>query len=351
MALPIQTQSDSAGESVKLTKIQKLAALLIILGPEGAAKILGSLDEREVEAVSTEMARTPMVDADLQSEILNEFGEVALMAGTSLRGGLAFTRTALEKALGAKKASHVIARVTPTRPATGFMRQIVELEAREICNLLKNEQPQTIALMTSYLPADKASQLLWALRPELRASVVERLATLGPTPTEVVDRVAEIVAQKMSGNSARLVNQTGGVKSAADLLKAMEKEAGRTLLASIEERNPELGKLIRQKMFLFEDLGLLEVASLQKLLREVDTRDLAVALKNSSDQLKKALLSCISKRAAETVAEEMTFLGTLKLREIEGAQMRIIDVVRRLESEGEIDLSEIDQKDKDAALV
>jgi flagellar motor switch protein FliG len=141
------------------------------------------------------------------------------------------------------------------------------------------------------------------------------------------------------------------VKSAADLLKALDREDGRNLLASIEERNPELGKLIRQKMLLFEDLGLLEVASLQKLLREVDTRDLAVALKNASEPLKKSFLGCISKRAAETVNEEMTFMGSLKLREIEAAQMRIIEVVRRLEGEGEIDLSEIDQKARNDALV
>ena len=347
----MQNQSESRVDFAKLNKVQKLATLLIILGPEGASKILGSLDEREVEAVSAEIARTPFVEAELQTEILREFSEVALSAGTSLRGGVAFTQSALEKALGPKKASHVMSRVTPTRPATGFMRQIVELDPRELSNLLKNEQPQTIALIVSYLAPEKASQLLWALRPEVRESVVERLATLGPTPLEVVDRVAAVIAQKMSADPARVVNQTGGVKSAADLLKALNREDGKTLLASIEERNPELGKLIRQKMFLFEDLGLLEVASLQKLLREVDTRDLAVALKNASDGLKKALLGCISKRAAETVHEEMTFMGTLKLREIEAAQMRIIEVVRRLESEGELDLSEIDQKAKNEALV
>jgi flagellar motor switch protein FliG len=351
MAPAAQITAESRAEAGKMTKIQKLAALLIILGPEGAARILGTLDEREVEAVSTEMARTLFVEADLQAEILREFSEVALSAGTSLRGGVSFTRAALEKALGSKKASHVISRVTPTRPATGFMRQIVELEPREISNLLKNEQPQTIALVTSYLVPEKASQFLRTLRPELKESVVERLATLGPTPIEVVDRVAEVIAQKMSGNSARLVNQTGGVKSAADLLKALDREDGRNLLAAIEERNPELGKLIRQKMLLFEDLGLLEAASLQKLLREVDTRDLAVALKNATDSLKKSLLGCISKRAAETVNEEMGFMGSLKLREIEAAQMRIIEVVRRLEGEGEIDLSEIDQKANNDALV
>jgi flagellar motor switch protein FliG len=330
-------------EFTKLTKIQKLAALLIMLGQESAAQLLKTFDEHELEAVSGEMARMPMLSQELQVEVLREFTEVAVQAGTSLRGGLDYAQTTLEKALGAFKASNILTRVSPTRPAVAAIKEIADLDARQIFNLIKHEQPQTIALVTSYLASEKASEMLLMLRADLRELVIERLATLAPTPIEVVERMVGVIAQKLSGAQPRALNHTGGLKSAADLLNSLDKNLSKTLLISLEERNPELGQAIRQKMFTFEDLLALSVSALQQVLREVDMRDLTVALKTSSEQLKGKLLGCISKRAAETVNEEMAFLGQLKLKDIEAAQMRIIEVVRRLEGEGEIDLTEMEE--------
>jgi flagellar motor switch protein FliG len=162
---------------------------------------------------------------------------------------------------------------------------------------------------------------------------------MAPTPIEVVERVVELLNQRLAGRPTRALNQTGGLKNAADVLNTLEKGLSKAVLVSLEERNPELGAAIRQKMFTFEDLGHLEIAILQKVMREIEMRDLAIALKTASERVKKALLSCISKRAAETVNEEISFMGPLRLRDIEAAQGRIIEVVRRLEAEGEIDLS------------
>jgi flagellar motor switch protein FliG len=232
-----------------------------------------------------------------------------------------------------------MARVSPSKtPVVGAMQKLVDLETRQIFNLIKQEQPQTIALITSYLPSEKASQLLAIMRPEQREAVVERLATLSPTPIEVVEKMVEVLLAKLSSKPTRALNQTGGIKSAAEILNALDKNTSKSILSSIEERNPDLGASIRKKMFTFEDLALIDIAGLQKIMREVDIRDLAVALKTASEQLKSTLLSAISRRAAETVQEEMGFLGALKLKEIEAAQMRIIDVVRRLETEGELEL-------------
>lgn len=343
---------DSAiSETAKFTKIQKLAALLIMLGPDSAAAVMRNLDEHELEAVCSEMAKMSLLSHEVQAEILQEFTEVALSASTSLRGGVDYTQNALEKALGLFKASNVIARVAPTRAPVAAMQQIVDLEPRQIFNLIKQEQPQTIALIISYLTTEKAGQLLSMLRSELREQVIERLATLAPTPIEVVEKVVEVINQKLGSKHTRAFNQTGGVKSAAGLLNSMDKNVSKTLLMSIEERNPELGQAIRQKMFTFEDIAVLDPASLQKILREVDMRDLAVALKTASEKLKTALLGCISKRAAETVAEEMSFMGPLKLKDIEAAQLRIIDVVRRLETEGEIDLGGAGENKQDEVMV
>lgn len=324
----------------KLTKVQKLAGLLVMLGPEGASRILKNLDPSEVEAISAEITNISLLDQDLQRDLLEEFSELAVQAGTALTGGLDFTRTALEKAVGLFKASEIIGRVSPTRTPVAAMQSVSDMESRQIFNLIRHEQPQTIALVLSYLPPDKAAETMSFFHVDTRDRIIERIATLAPTPIEVVEKVVEILVSKRGVSQTRALNQTGGLKTAADLLNAMDKNIGKSLLTAIEERNAELGLAIRQKMFTFEDLVRLDTTVLQRILREVDLRDLSIALKTSSDKLKTALLGCISKRAAETVSEEMSFMGPVKLRDVESAQMRIIEIVRKLEAEGEIDLGE-----------
>lgn len=334
----------------KMSKIQKLSVLLVMLGPESASKILKQLDEHEIEAISTEMSKLGLVPQETQLDILREFSDVALQASTAVRGDSEYTREVLEKAVGLFKASDVLGRISPNRASVSVMQQIVDMDARQIFNLIKNEQAQTIALIASYLSSEKASQVLSLLRPEGREQVIERLANLAPTPVDVVEKVVAVLTQKMGGKHPSALHQTGGLKSAANLLNALDKNISKSILVALDEHNPDLSQAIRQKMFTFEDLVNLEPASLQKILREVDMRDLAVALKTASDQLKSSLLAAISKRAAETVNEEMSFLGPLRLREIEAAQLKIIDVVRRLEADGEIDLSELVNNSQNEAL-
>jgi flagellar motor switch protein FliG len=296
------------------------------------------LDEHELDTVSGEMAKMAMIPVEIQREILKEFTGVAVEASTAILGGVGYTQNALEKSVGLFRATNIVGRVAPSRTPVAAMQQIVDMEPRQIYNLLKHEQPQTISLVMSYLGSEKSAQLLVLLRPEMREAVVERLATLAATPIEVVEKVVDVLNHKVGTKHTRAMNQTGGLKMAAELLNALDKNISKTLLIALEERNADLGVGIRQKMFTFEDLVVLDPPSLQKILREIDMRDLAVSLKSASEKLKSALLACISKRAAETVNEEMSFMGPLKLKDIEAAQMRIIEVVRRLESEGEIEL-------------
>lgn len=321
-----------------MTKMQKLAALLIVIGPEAAAQVMKNLDEHELDTVAGEMAKMPMIPQELQRDILKEFTGVAVEASTCILGGVGYTQNALEKSVGVFRATNIVGRVSPTRTPVVAMQQIIEMEPRQIHNLLKQEQPQTIALVMSYLGSAKSAQLLVLLRPETRELVVERLATLAATPIEVVEKLVEVLNHRMGTKPTRALNQTGGMKMTAELLNSLDKNISKTLLIAIEERNADLGAGIRQKMFTFEDLSILDLPSLQKVLREIDMRDLAVSLKSASEKLKATLLACISKRAAETVNEEMSFMGALKLKDIEAAQGRVIEVVRRLESEGEIEL-------------
>ncbi|HTI98399.1 MAG TPA: flagellar motor switch protein FliG [Dongiaceae bacterium] len=329
-----------AAENGALNKTQKLAALLVMLGPDSAGAILKQFQPREIDAISREMTRFNLITRDQQDEILRDFSGVALAAATSVSAGLDVTRTTLEKALGSFKASDVLGRVVPARASAGAMQAVTEMDPRHIFNLVRDEQVQTIAFVISYLSPEKAAQLLGLLRNDQRDQVIERLATLAPTPVEVAEKVVDVFNAKLGVKQTRALTQTGGVTTAADILNAMDKGVSRELLTSIEERNADLCQAIRKKMFTFEDLLLLNPQSIQRIMREVDMRDLTLALKRSTEPLKKLLLSNISRRAAETVQEEMAFLGHVKLRDVEAAQFRIIDAVRKLEAEGEIDLDE-----------
>ncbi len=331
-----------AGPPAELTRPQKLAVLLCMLGPESAAQILKHFDEREMELIIGEMGKLELISHELQNQVLREFADVAVQASTSVAGGAEIVRLTLEKAVGQSRAASIVGRSSPghPQPISGeLLRPVVEADSRELFNAMKAEHPQTIALLTSYLPAEKASSFLNQCPAELRDQIIERLALLQPTPIEVIEKIVAILSRKLGVKPTRAISETGGVKAAATLLNTVDRVMSKVVLTSIEERNPDLSKSIRQKMFTFDDMVRLDNAALQKVMREVDTRDLAVSLKKASYQVKAAMLGAISKRAAETVKEEITFLGSIKQKEIEASQTRIVDIVRRLEGEGEIDLN------------
>jgi flagellar motor switch protein FliG len=331
---------DVSPEVAKMTRAQKLAALLIILGPDSGAQILKDLDDQHVTAITSAMAALPTLSQDMQQEILAEFSDMAVHVTTALRGGIEFAQNTLEKALGSSRASEFLDRVAPGRATKSSVLLLAEKEPRQIFGAIRNEQPQAIALAVSFLEPKKASEVLNFFAPEVRDQIIERLATLGPTPTEVVEILGRIAVKRIGVNMVRTFNQTGGVQPTATLLNAMNKDTSRALLDALNNRNPELTAAIRNKMFTFEDLVRLDVAALQKILREVDSRNLAIALKGASEKVKTKLLSGLSKRAAEALNEEISFLGKIKPKEIEAAQLSIIQVVRRLEGEGQIELNE-----------
>jgi flagellar motor switch protein FliG len=339
-----EAPSQELTEFSKLNQLQKLAGFLLILDPDNAAHILQQLEESQLELVTAEMAKFTALSQELQGEILREFSSVAVEAATAISGGVGRVQVILEKAVGLFRASDILGRVSPQRPSVAAMQEIVEMDARALHNVLRHEQLQTIALVVSYLPAEKASQLLALVRPELREKIVERLATLAPTSLDVVESVAESLQARLAGNHSRALNQTGGVKVAAELLNALPKNLSDSILISLKERNSELSDAVLKKMLTFEELERLDGKTLQKILQEVDFRSLAIALKTAPETLKTKMLSCISKRAGDNVREEIGFLDSLKISQIETAQMEIIDIVRRMQNEGTIDLEDIRKK-------
>ena len=324
---------------LKLNASQKLAAFLVVMGEDAAAEILKNFDDNERELVCAEMANLPLLDSNQQGAVLQEFTEMAVEARSGISGSVDFTRSVLEKSVGLFKAAEIIGRVGTARTSVATMQQIIDLDANSICNLLKEEDPQTIALVVSYLSAAKGSEVLMGLPDRQREIVIEKLATLESTPIEVVETLGEVLSAKVGEKVSRALNQTGGEKSAAAVLNAMSKDERKKLLDNIDERQPDLVRSIRMKMFTFDDLVHLDVKTMQKIMREVEADKLAIALKAATTALRDAMLGALSKRAAENVNEEIEGLpDNLSMRNIEAAQTSIIDVVRQLETEGEISL-------------
>ena len=325
-------------DTLNLNASQKLAAFLVIMGEDAAADIVKNFDDNERELVCAEMANLPLLDSQQQGEVLQEFTEMAVEARSGISGSVDFTRSVLEKSVGLFKAAEIIGRVGTARTSVASMQQIIDLDSTSITNLLKEEDAQTIALVLSYLSA-KGSEVLMGLPERQREIVVEKLATLESTPIEVVETLGDVLSSKVGERVSRALNQTGGEKSAAAVLNAMSKDDRKKLLDNIDERQPDLVRSIRMKMFTFDDLQTLDVKTMQKIMREVDAGQLAIALKAATTTLRDAMLGALSKRAAENVYEEIEGLpDNLSMRAIESSQNGIIDVVRQLETEGEISL-------------
>ena len=329
----------SSIDTLNLNASQKLAAFLVFMGEDAAAEIVKNFDDNERELVCAEMANLPLLDSQQQGEVLQEFTEMAVEARSGISGSVDFTRSVLEKSVGLFKAAEIIGRVGTARTSVASMQQIIDLDSTSITNLLKEEDAQTIALVLSYLSAAKGSEVLMGLPERQREIVVEKLATLESTPIEVVETLGDVLSSKVGERVSRALNQTGGEKSAAAVLNAMSKDDRKKLLDNIDERQPDLVRSIRMKMFTFDDLQTLDVKTMQKIMREVDAGQLAIALKAATTTLRDAMLGALSKRAAENVNDEIEGLpDNLSMRAIESAQNGIIDVVRQLETEGEISL-------------
>lgn len=324
----------------KLTRQQKLAVFLIVIGSEAASDVLKQFDDAEVELLCREMSQFPMVPDTLARQVLEEFSPIVGESIASTLGGMDYARGALELACGDYKANAILSRVgaSPSGSTVEIIKEIAEMEGRQIFNLIKNEQPQTVSFLLSYLGKEKAVEVFTLFTPELREDIVERLGTIDSTSVDLVGKIVRNLGKHIDRKTRPTFHQSGGVRAVADLLNGMEKEISKGLLVRLEERNAQLGAAIRKKMFSFEDLGRLQPADLQRVLREVDSSNLGVAMKSASEPIKEKIYASISKRAAESLRDEISMLGPVRLKDVEVAQDAIIQVVRRLEDEGVISL-------------
>jgi flagellar motor switch protein FliG len=323
----------------KLTKSQKIAAFLIIIGTDAASEVMQHFDNAQLELICREMAELHLIEGDVRQSLLEEFSGVVAAGLSSVLGGAEYAQCALEKAKGDYTASMILNRAAPASRAVEGGEDIRQMEARQILNLVKSEQPQTIAFIMSYLDTAKAAEITLLLSPDLREEVLERLGGMDETSRDIVNKIAKNLSRHLDKKSAQQgLHRSGGVKSAADILNNLDKDNRNMLLARIEERNAQLGAAIRKKVFSFEDLVRLAAVDLQRVLREVDMADLAIALKTTKPALIEAVMASVSKRAAESLKDDMEMLGPLKAKDVEAAQDKIIQVVRKLEEAEEITL-------------
>lgn len=328
----------SLAKGKELTGLEKAAIFLITIGPELSSLILRELSQEEIERISQQIANTSKVDPAVQIEVLEEFLQLSQAQQYIIRGGIEYAREVLERSLGPTKAAEIIRRLTESSRIRPF-GLVRKTDPKQLVNFISNEHPQTIALILSYLEPEQAAVVLSSLPQEEQTEIAKRIAIMERTSPEVVREVEIILERKLSSLVSQDFTITGGVKTLVDILNRVDRGTEKTILEALEQEDQELAEEIRKRMFVFEDVVTLEDSAIRRVLREVDTKDLAYALKGSSEEVQKRIFKNLSKRAVEMLQEDMELLGPVRLRDVEEAQQKIVQVIRRLDETGEIIIS------------
>ena len=320
------------------TGIQKAAILLIALGPERSADIFKHLKEDEIEELTLEIANTRSVSPQVKEDVLNEFYRICLAQQYIAEGGIGYAKELLDKALGEDRAKEVITKLTASLQVRPF-EFVRKTDPSQLLNFIQDEHPQTIAMILSYLTSAQAALVIGALPPEKQADVAKRIAMMDRTSPDVIKEVERVLEKKLSS----LVNQdytiVGGVDAIVNILNTVDRTTEKHIMESLEIEEPELADEIRKKMFVFEDILLLDDRAIQRVLRDVDNADLGVALKAANEEVQNVIFKNLSKRLAAMIKEDMEFMGPVRMKDVEEAQQKVVSVIRKLEDSGEIVIS------------
>ena len=327
-----------AKDNEKVSGLQKAAILLIALRPERSANVFKPLKEDEVEELTLEIANTRNITPKVKDAVISEFYQVCLAQQYIAEGGINYAKEVLEKSFGADRAMDVIGKLTASLQVKPF-EFIRKTDASQLLNFIQDEHPQTIALILSYLSAAQSALILSALPPDRQADVAKRIAIMDRTSPEVIKEVEKVLESKLSS----LVNQDytiiGGVDAVVEILNTVDRGTEKHIMETLEIEEPELADEIRKKMFVFEDILLLDDRAIQRVLRDVDNGDLATALKGSNEEVQNAIFNNLSKRLAAMIKEDMEFMGPVRMKDVEEAQQKIVNVIRKLEESAEIVIS------------
>lgn len=323
---------------MSLSGRQKAAILLVSLGEDASAEVIKHLRQDEIDDLTLEIAGVGHINPEQRQAIVQEFYDTAVAQAYITEGGIDRARSLLERALGTDKAGEVMDRLSASIQVTPF-EFLRRTDPAQILNVISNEHPQTVALILAYLPADTAGEVIGALPDELQSEVAMRIALMDRTAPEVIHEIERVLERKLSSVLSQDFTSAGGLNALVELLNQVDRGTERTILDSLEEQNPELAEEVRRLMFLFEDIVLLDDRSIQQVLREVDAKDLAVALKGTTEEVKEKIFKNMSQRAAETIREDLEFMGPVRVKQVEEAQQKIVAVIRRLEEAGRIVVS------------
>jgi flagellar motor switch protein FliG len=317
---------------------QKAAILLVALGPDVSSQVLKHLKPDEVEDLTLEVARMGTVAPEVRQAVIQEFGRLVMAPEYVTEGGVGHAREMLEKAFGTEKAEDMIGKAVETLNVLPF-DTVKKTDASQLLSLIANEHPQTIALILAFLQPNQAAQILSGLPPDLSTDVATRLAQMDRTTPEVIRDVERVLERKLATLVTSDLSTAGGVKSLVEVLNWTDRATEKNILEGLTESNPELAEEVKNMMFTFDDIVKLDDRAVQQVLREIDTKELALALKVCSEEVKQKVTKNMSERAATMLQEDMEFMGPVRLRNVEEAQQRIVNVIRKLEEAGEIIIS------------
>jgi len=321
-----------------LTGRKKAAILLIALGKEKASEIYKHLNEDEIEQLTLEIANLSKVDSEVKNQVMEEFYQLCLAQNYISEGGIEYAREILERAVGSQKALEIINKLTSSLQVRPF-DFIRKAEPTQILNFIQNEHPQTIALVLAYLRPQQAAAIISSLPQEKQVDVATRIALMDRTSPDVIKEVERVLEKKLSSMLTADFTNAGGIQALVDILLSVDRGTEKYIMENLELKDRELAEEIRKRMFVFEDIVTLDNRSIQRFLREVDNSDLALALKGASEEVRKVIFANMSKRLQEMIKEDMEYMGPVRLRDVENAQQKIVNIIRQLEEAGEIIIS------------
>ncbi|MEJ2635818.1 MAG: flagellar motor switch protein FliG [Calditrichia bacterium] len=330
---PVKAVAAPAAEVIPGRK--KAAILLVSLDQELAAEIFKHLNAKEIERVSVEIAELDSVKSRTINQVNDEFYKILRAREYVARGGLDFAQAVLEKAFGINEAKELIEKIRAATQVRGFS-SLKKADSGQLVNFLIKEHPQTIALILSHLSPDQTAEVLADFPEELRIDVAYRIATLGKISPHLLRDIEEVVDSLAEAVISEDMSKTGGTKALAEILNKSNKLTERSILNHLEENDPELASQVKGNMFVFEDIVLIDDRGIQKVLKQVDKKDLSMAFKAADENVKAKIFKNMSERAAQLLKEDLEFMGPVRLKEVEEAQRRIIEVIKQLEDEGEI---------------
>ena len=318
-----------------LTPMQKAAIIITSVGAENAAYVYKRLSDDDVERLTYEISSLPYLDIETVDAVLNEFYELCLTQKVITEGGIDYARSVLEKAYGPEMAAKLMERVSKSMQTKAF-EFVRKSDYKNLLAIIQNENPQTIALVLSYVKSEQASAVLQELPKEKRVEVVERIAKMESASPETIKAIESTLERKFAAVVSMDLAEVGGINFVADVLNKVDRGTEKYIFDELSSKDPALVDEIKKKMFVFEDILGLDSMSIQRFIRDVETKDLAVAIKGSNAEVAAVLYANMPQRMQETIQQEIEYLHNVRMRDVDEAQQRIVGIIRHLEEEGDI---------------